>query len=196
MGIFIDIAFTLIMLIAIIAVAVSLFYESKTDIASVPTMPWVKKELIKYLRTKLSSGKPYKIAELGSGWGSLAFGLNRAFPKSRIIGYELSPIPYWISTFMNKITGDTNAIRFLRRDFFSEYLGDVNMVIFYLSGRHTIRLKDKLEEELKPGSVVISNSFPVPGWKPVKILTTKVFMELKIYVYVMKDKNNIAQDNA
>jgi hypothetical protein len=33
------------------------------------------------------------ICELGAGWGRLAFSLARRCPKSRVVAYELSPVP-------------------------------------------------------------------------------------------------------
>lgn len=185
-----DIIFSIIMLGAIILVGISLFFESKTDIASVPTLPWVQKKMISALKKRFKPEGSYEFAELGSGWGSLVFGLANAFPNSSVHGYELSPIPYYVSLVLNKIFGDKNRVNIYKDDFFDVDLSQMDLVIFYLSGRHAIRLQDKLEAEMKPGAVVMSNSFPIPDWKPSKILKTKVFMELKVYVYVIPKKEN------
>lgn len=188
-----DIIFSIIMLGAIILVGISLFFESKTDIASVPTLPWVQKKMISALKKRFKEEGSYEFAELGSGWGSLVFGLAKAFPNSSVHGYELSPIPYYVSLLLNKIFGDKNRVNFYKDDFFDIDLSQMDLIIFYLSGRHAIRLQDKLEAELKPGAVVMSNSFPIPDWKPSKILKTKVFMELKVYVYVIPKKDEQTQ---
>ena len=179
-----DIIFSIVMIVTMLLIAISMFYESKTDIASVPTMPWVQKRMIAALKRKYKPDQPYKFAELGSGWGTLVFGLTKAFPKAQITGYEMSPIPLYVSKLLNKIFG-SDRIDLQKDDFFTVDLSDMDMVIFYLSGRHAIRLKDKLEAELKPGAVVVSNSFPVPGWTPRKVVKTNVFMELSVYIYVM-----------
>lgn len=183
-----DIIFSLIMLGAIVLVGLSLFFESKTDIASVPTLPWVQKKMIETLKKKFKDDESCEIAELGSGWGTLVFGLAKAFPNSSVYGYEMSPIAYHTSVLLNKFFGDEKRIQLFKDDFFEIDLSQMDVVIFYLSGRHALRLKDKLERELKPGTVVMSNSFPIPGWKPSAVAKTKVLMELSVYVYVIPEK--------
>ncbi|PZP55745.1 MAG: SAM-dependent methyltransferase, partial [Micavibrio aeruginosavorus] len=36
---------------------------------------------------------------------------------------------------------------------------------------------------LKPGSLVISNAFAIPGWEATQTLHTDVFMKIPIYIY-------------
>ena len=45
------------------------------------------------------------------------------------------------------------------------------------------RLKEKLEAELKPGTLVISNTFAIPGWAYEKMLEVDDLYRTKIYLY-------------
>lgn len=46
------------------------------------------------------------------------------------------------------------------------------------------RLRPNLEKYLKPGARVVSNEFPVKGWKPVEMLVVQTGKtEHKIFVY-------------
>ena len=48
------------------------------------------------------------------------------------------------------------------------------------------RLRPNLEKYLKPGSRVVSNEFPIKGWKPPAVVHVKTGnMEHTIYVYEM-----------
>ena len=64
-----------------------LFFSWKYGISPTPTSPRVAQKLLEVL-PNLHSGK---IAEFGSGWGTLAFALARQFPQSEIIAIEISP---------------------------------------------------------------------------------------------------------
>jgi hypothetical protein len=54
----------------------------------------------------------------------------------------------------------------------------------YLLTNSNERLKPNLEKYLKTGSRVVSNEFPIPGWKPVEMLEIKTgSVSHRIYVY-------------
>lgn len=51
------------------------------------------------------------------------------------------------------------------RDLWKVQLDDVDVVAVYGLNPIMGKLGKKLQEELKPGSVVLSNVFSIPGWK-------------------------------
>ncbi len=52
------------------------------------------------------------------------------------------------------------------------------------------RLRPNLEKHLKLGARVVSNEFPVHGWKPTEVIHVKIGkMEHTIYVYEMGRTN-------
>jgi hypothetical protein len=62
-------------------------------------------------------------------------------------------------------------------------LSPADVVTMYFLTTSNERLKPRLEQ-MKAGSRVISNEFPVKGWKPMEVLHVKAgSMEHSIYVY-------------
>ena len=64
------------------------------------------------------------------------------------------------------------------------------MIVCYLFPKGMEKLSKKLEKELKPGTLVISHTFALPGWKPFKTLDVDDLYYTKIYFYQKKGKIN------
>lgn len=96
------------------------------------------------------------IYELGSGWGSLAIALARAFPAAEIRGIEMSPLPYWISRLR---TRKLPNVRLRRGDFYRCDLTDAQAVTCYLMIKPMPKIAALLDRMLAPGTPVISLSF-------------------------------------
>jgi hypothetical protein len=122
------------------------------------------------------------IFDLGSGLGTLAISLARQFPKSAITGVESSPIPFWISKILRVILRVPN-LSFQRNDILRPSLENASAVVVYLHRAGIRNLKPKLEQELKSGVWILSNTFAFPEWKPLKVVNTGDFNNTKIYVY-------------
>jgi Methyltransferase small domain len=168
-----------IFLVLIAAIGISLVVWSiKNGISPMPTSPKVKAGMFSLLPADFRG----KIYELGSGWGTLAIPLAKKFPLCQIVGFETSPIPFWVSKLWVKAVGFSN-VTLQRRDFFSVDLSDASLVVCYLYPGAMNRLKAKFERELKPGTLVVSNTFAVPGWAFEKVLEVDDLYRTKIYFY-------------
>jgi hypothetical protein len=128
--------------------------------------------------------RPGSIYELGAAWGSLAIPLARAFPDRRIIAYELSTIPWLFLLLRVRVSGLKN-IEVVRRDFFRDDLGKAAVVVCYLYPGSMVRLSTKLQSELMPGTVVVSNTFALPGWVPDQKSQLKDLYRTKIYRFIV-----------
>ena len=96
------------------------------------------------------------VYELGSGWGSLVIALARAFPRARIRGVEMSPVPYWVSRIRTRKMPNV----LLRRDnFYDCNLTDAQAVTCYLMTKPMPKLAGFLDRKLVPGTPVVSLSF-------------------------------------
>lgn len=177
---------SIIFLFIVILIAVCLFYENRVLVPPVPTLPWVKRQMLEALAMHAPE-QDMRIAELGSGWGGLAFALTRKFPSAEITGFELSPFPYWFSKIREVFH---RRVSFERADFFERDLSAFNVVIFYLTPKLTERLSAKLRRDLKPGSLVISNAFSLPGWEPVQVRESRMFLRIPVYVYRVESENS------
>jgi tRNA U38,U39,U40 pseudouridine synthase TruA len=63
------------------------------------------------------------------------------------------------------------------------------VVILFLWGKTNEKLKEKLQEELKPGTRIVSYVWKFKGWKPVKIDRKE-----RIYLYIIGESDIAEQD--
>jgi len=130
--------------------------------------------------------RPGPIYELGAAWGSLAIPLAKALPDRRIIAYELSTIP-WLFLWLRVRVSGLNNIDVVRRDFLLDDLGEAVVVVCYLYPGRMVRLSTKLQSELIPGTVVVSNTFALPGWVPEQTSQLQDMYRTRIYRFVMEN---------
>ncbi len=102
------------------------------------------------------------VVDMGSGDGTLL--IEAARRGANAIGIELNPLLVWYSQWRIKKSGHDDRIRVIRKNFFFYPLGNADVVLLYLLTSTNDALQKKLEEELKPGTRVISNTFPINGW--------------------------------
>ncbi|OLP52813.1 hypothetical protein BJF92_07480 [Rhizobium rhizosphaerae] len=124
----------------------------------VPAMSSSRKEALQVVALLKAAGlaEDAVIYELGSGWGAMASVLAESFPQARIRGFELSPLPYWISRLRLR---HHPHIRLMRQDFFRADLTDADAVVSYLMIRPMPKLGLLLDRDLKPGTPVVSLAF-------------------------------------
>ncbi len=122
------------------------------------------------------------IYELGAGWGGLSIALAKTFPAAHIKAYEISPLPLWVAKLRNHLYGIKN-LSFYSDNFFDISLDDANAIVFYLSPWHSRKLAEKFSKDLKPGTIIISNAFPLPGWTPIETETLHFALEKNIFIY-------------
>lgn len=154
------------------------YWSLRNGISPMPTSSKARRRLLSALPKDVSG----TIYELGSGWGTLVFPLARHYPHCRVVGYETSWIPFWISKLRQFFMRLPN-LELQRRDFYQMPLQDAGLVVCYLYPGAMRLLSVKLSEELKPGTWVISNTFSLPGWLASDVLEVGDLYYSKIYVY-------------
>ena len=158
--------FTLVLIATLVSIV---WYTVKLGISPMPSSLKARRavqELLPDVR-----GPVY---ELGAGWGSL-LGIMGRYTDVRV--YELSPVPFavaWLRAAKN--------VKVVRRDFFEVDLGDAKLVVCYLYPGAMVKLREKFERELND-CWVISNTFAVPGWKPVKVIVLDDWYKTRVYLY-------------
>lgn len=158
-------------------IGISLYYDHKLKIPPAPTLPWVRRRILQALKTHLEK-QDARIAELGSGWGGLSLAIARTFPQARVEGFELSPFPYWFSKLVRR-----KNLRFKRADIFDVDLSGYDAVVYYLSPVIAERLATKFKTELKPGTLIVSNAFPLPGFTAIDSAETNIGIKIRVFVY-------------
>ncbi|MBI2850524.1 MAG: class I SAM-dependent methyltransferase [Chloroflexi bacterium] len=121
------------------------------------------------------------IYDLGSGDGRL---LIAALEKGggKCVGIELDPECVNASRETAKNKGLDEKLTFIEGDVMGQNLSDASIILCYILGSASAALRPKFEDELKSGTRVVMESFPVPGWKPAK---TKEINGRTFYLYIM-----------
>ena len=81
-----------------------------------------------------------------------------------------------------KKKGLDSRVAFLHADVMDGNVSDATLVFCYLFTTASTALKPKFVSELKPGTRIVTESFPVHGWKPIK---TEYHGLKKFYLYQM-----------
>lgn len=146
--------------------------------------PYIRssRDLINKLLEEIDFKIGAKVYELGCGDGRFL----RALAKQKdvnCIGYEYSLAPYLLAKFFNIFS--KKKITVYCKDFFKENLSEADYVFCYLIPKEMELLEKKFNNELKPGAVVISNTFAIKNWQPSKVITLEKrgLLSKKIYIY-------------
>lgn len=157
-------------------------------IPNIKTAPAIRDFVIKTLasdhETKGKHG-PYFIYELGSGNGKLSREMAHALSSAQIIGIEISKLAYWRSLLIRKITKQENLTH-LNSNFMSVDLSPADAIYIYQLPSVMAQLRDKFKNELKPGTIIICNKFPLGGdWTPQHVIDIQTMMphQKTIYIY-------------
>ena len=153
-------------------------YTLRTGISPMPSTSRARAQILAALPPD-STGPLF---ELGSGWGTLAFPLADLFPHRQVIAYELSPLPYLVSRFRQRmVPRDNLSIR--RENFFEVSLVAASVIVCYLCPPLMGRLEQKLEAEARPGTLVISNTFSFRKWSSENVHVLTDLYATRVYVY-------------
>ncbi|MBI2122359.1 MAG: methyltransferase domain-containing protein [Candidatus Sungbacteria bacterium] len=121
------------------------------------------------------------VADLGSGDGSIL--LEAARRGAKAIGLEINPFLVWFSRLRAKRRGLHEKITVLRRDFYTYPLDKIDVIFVYLWPETMKKLREKFLSECRPGTRIVSNAFPIKGWRAI--------MEKEgVYVYEIKNAQN------
>ena len=122
------------------------------------------------------------VYDLGSGDGSLLFAaLDNG--GGRAVGVELNPECVRVAREAAKRRGIEDRITFLEADVMDVSLSDASVVLCYLVPSASAVLRPKFELELRPGTRVITEEFPLSGWLPDRTTWSK--SNRGFYLYVM-----------
>lgn len=107
------------------------------------------------------------VVDVGSGDGALVIAAARAGARAAR-GIEMNPFLVWYSRLRIRRAGLSGQARIMRANFYRVPLHDADVVLLYLWPSTMAKLREKLEQELKPGTRVVSQAFPIAGWTPIR----------------------------
>ncbi|WP_158915156.1 methyltransferase domain-containing protein [Caulobacter sp. S45] len=150
-----DVVATVALSIVLVLGASILLFQGVTGVPPQSSSPNEAADVVALLK-HAGLAEQAVVYELGSGWGSLAIALARAFPQAQIRGIEISPLPYWVSRVR---TRNIPNVLLRRGSFYDCDLADAQAVTCYLMIKPMPRLAAFLDRMLEPGTPVVSLSF-------------------------------------
>lgn len=125
-----------------------------------------------------------QFVDLGSGLGGTLFYLAKRYPQAQFVGVESAPLPFALAWLRARLHGlDNLQLRY--GSLWDHPLGDYQWVYAFLSPQPMPRLYRKWQQEARPDSRLISNSFAVPDASPQCILKLHDRRQTQLYVYTM-----------
>jgi len=124
------------------------------------------------------------VYDLGSGDGRIVITAAQKF-GARAVGVEIRADLCRIATEKIKSLGLEDRVRMVQGNALHVDLSPADVVTMYLLTSSNELMKPNLEKYLKTGARVVSNEFPIKGWRPVETvrMTTGSSMQHTIYVY-------------
>jgi hypothetical protein len=138
------------------------------------------KQTVAALAALLAERGPSRFLDLGAGIGSTTVPLADQLPDSHFTGYENAPLTWLAGFFLSR--GRPN-IRWRWDDLWQAGLGNYDVVYAFLSPAPMARLWEKVQKEMAPGSLFVSNSFPVPGVAPTQVIEVDCTPPRPLYCY-------------
>lgn len=138
----------------------------------------------KVLKSRLPKCKHFSFLDLGSGCGGLISRLAKAHKNGLFYGIETAPIPFLISKLRNIFTSSPCKISW--GDFWQQDFSQYDVLYAYLSPVPMETLWHKVCKEMRPGSLLISNTFQIPGVTPDEIIELNDFSNSTLYLWKIK----------
>jgi len=134
----------------------------------IPTPSRAIRQMLKLSRL----GPEDRVLDFGSGDGRIL--LACAPHVAKCVGIEINILLVWISRLRGYLSGNKN-IEIRCQDFWNTDLQDTDLLIVFLVPIKMDRLKKKVQQEMKPGSRVVSYRYTFPDW-PHHEAKEKVFL--------------------
>jgi SAM-dependent methyltransferase len=123
---------------------------------------------------------PGTVIDCGCGDGGLLRQLARLRPDCQFVGIEHAPLP-WLWARIAALGEPNILIRY--GDFWKQHLGLFDLVYVFLSPAPMPQFWEKAGAEMKPGALLVSNSFAVPGESPERVIEVEDRRRTRLYCY-------------
>jgi precorrin-6B methylase 2 len=119
------------------------------------------------------------VYDLGSGDGRIVIEATKRH-QAKAVGIEADPLRVFWSRLMIIVLGVHHLVKIVWGNIFHQDISEATVVTLFLLQKTNQKLKPKLQQELKPGTRIVSYWWDFSGWVP-----TQVDKKERIYMYVM-----------
>lgn len=105
------------------------------------------------------------VYDLGCGDGRIVISAASSF-GARGVGIDNNPARIQEAQANSRAAGVTDRVSFQLNDLFQADIHNATVVALYLLPDVNLRLRPRLQRDLRPGTRVVSNTFAMGDWKP------------------------------
>ena len=157
----------------------ALDFGSGLDVPYVQTAPAVVTKMLQMAQVR----KNDVVVDLGCGDGRIVIAAVTQF-GARGIGYDIDPDRITEARENARRAGVESRAQFVQRNFFEAPIGQATVVTVYLLPPVMERIKPRLRSELRPGTRIVSHSFPMRDWPPEQVVH---FEGRTLYLFTVPD---------
>lgn len=118
----------------------------------------------------LPADRRYRLLDIGSGLGGMLFYLDKVRPLGVHEGIEISPASWLVSRLRARLLGARARVAY--GDYRQLDLSAYDVVFAFLSPVVMDELRTKASQEMRPGALLLSLAFPLPGVAPDLVIPT------------------------
>ena len=138
-------------------------------------------DAIKKVLQNIDFKKAKKFYDLGAGNGKVISYVSNHYPDLKCTGIEYNIAAYCCAKIRNIFL--KQKVNYQMGDFFKININDADVVYAYLFPGLMDRLESKFARELKKGTLVISNAFPIKSKEPKIIIQGESGALNTLYIY-------------
>jgi ribosomal protein L11 methylase PrmA len=154
------------------------------DVPYVPTSDEAVQAMLKLADVK----KTDIVYDLGCGDGRIVIAAAKVY-GAHGVGIDINPVRIQEARENAKKAGVENLVRFEENDLFQADFHEATVVTLFLLPNINLRLRPRLQQELKPGTRIVSNTFSMGDWKAAKEVTVEgseeSFLSHRLYYWVI-----------
>ncbi|KKR08275.1 MAG: Methyltransferase type 12 [Parcubacteria group bacterium GW2011_GWC2_39_14] len=137
--------------------------DSVTRGHDLPTGRNQRKEIFKIISEQKTAQTFY---DLGCAHGALAVRIKGKFPALSVYAIDMGSVRIFFAKIRAFVL--RKKVNFICADIFNVDLSQADIVYTYLWYDIMPALEKKLQKELKPGAIVVTNTSSFLNWKPIK----------------------------
>jgi ribosomal protein L11 methylase PrmA len=110
------------------------------------------------------------VYDLGSGDGRIVIAAAKNF-GARGVGIDIDPALIEQSKANATAAGVADRVTFRLEDAMTADISDATVVTLYLLAASNVKLRPRLQSQLRPGSRIVAHNFGIGDWEPDKVET-------------------------